>query len=76
VAEEDAPLCPYCGAAWTAAMLEQLDSHSRGTCGCCVVMPGLGLEPRQVARPQRDLCCDSCGKPIYTVPDTRLGSDT
>jgi hypothetical protein len=65
---EEAPTCPYCGAAWTTAMRHALDRHTRGVaCACCVLMPGLDLE-KPAARPQRDLCCESCGNPIYSAP--------
>jgi hypothetical protein len=65
----DAPLCPYCATPWTAAMLHVFDRYSRGTsCTCCVVLPGLDLDPAAAAMPQQDLCCERCDKPIYSAP--------
>jgi hypothetical protein len=62
----ETPACPYCGANWTAAMLELLDRHSGGpACACCMAGPLIHLAP---VMPGQDLCCESCGKPIYRAP--------
>lgn len=63
------PACPFCGAAWTDAMLEHFDSMSTGgPCSCCVGARGLAnwpipLAPDPVA--VSDLCCATCGQAIY-----------
>jgi hypothetical protein len=50
-------------------MLDALDRYSHGrSCSCCVVLPGLGLAANPVLTPQQDLCCESCGRPIYSAP--------
>ena len=61
------PTCPFCGAAWTAAMLAALDAATDpDTCACCG-----GAEHRaQAAHPPRapatrDIACEACGRAIY-----------
>ena len=72
---EEAPACPYCGTAWTAAMLLAFKRHSRDVaCECCVVLPGLVPAPGPSLKPAQDLCCDSCGKPIYSAPTGAAGA--
>jgi hypothetical protein len=68
--------CPFCGAPWTAAMLEQLEQQSSGAfCACCVGR----YTPQHVAGPLRlpiqDLCCETCSKPIYRAPAARTRND-
>jgi len=64
----DAPACPFCQARWTAAMLDEFARFSApGGCRCC------GGEqhddaPTAPPVPQRDLCCETCGKAIYRKP--------
>jgi hypothetical protein len=69
LADIETPLCPFCGAAWTAAMLDVLERHSSGAiCACCAqpARPGNAATPLML--PAHDLCCDACGKPIYRAP--------
>jgi hypothetical protein len=74
--DSDAPVCPYCATPWTTAMLHLFERHSRGTCcTCCVVLPGLDLGP-EAALPQQDLCCERCGKPIYSAPKAAAHADS
>jgi hypothetical protein len=48
-------------------MLELLDRHSGGpACACCMTGPLIHLAP---VTPGQDLCCESCGKPIYRAPN-------
>jgi hypothetical protein len=72
--EMNAPACPYCGAAWTTAMLDMLNRYSVGAaCACCVGQQHVESQhtekPRSlIALPTQDLCCEHCGKPIYRAP--------
>jgi hypothetical protein len=60
------PSCPFCGAAWSEEMLASFDRYSvAGSCGCCSGGAHAGA-PTQI--PTEDLCCESCGKPIYRAP--------
>jgi hypothetical protein len=70
-AHEDAmrPACPFCGARWTDAMLDQFDAMTgTSSCACCA---GGAAEPEPAAPlpiPTEDLCCASCGRAIYLKP--------
>jgi hypothetical protein len=53
-------------------MLAQLESQSSGVfCACCVGQPRPGHIAGPLQLPTQDLCCDSCGKPIYRAPVPR-----
>lgn len=59
------PNCPFCRAAWTDAMLDQLDAMSGGSsCACC---PGEAAAP--LPEVIADLCCAACGRAIYLKPE-------
>jgi len=65
--------CPFCGAGWTARMVEAFDRMILpGGCACCA--PGTaGLQAEHEAHepvPVADLECDSCGRAIYRAPDS------
>jgi hypothetical protein len=66
----EAPLCPWCGVPWSAAMLAALETHSSGGfCACCAGVPDpYDFAPGPLNLPTKDVCCDSCSKPIYTAP--------
>lgn len=65
------PTCPFCGAAWTDAMLDHLDAISMPTaCSCCAGLSWPIHAPDPEAKPAPaedlgDLCCAACGKAIY-----------
>ncbi len=54
------PACPFCGATWTEAMMAEYEQVS-GSCGCC----GGEAHATPLPIPDRDLCCDSCGRAIF-----------
>jgi len=61
------PICPFCGAGWTPAMLAQLDSlSSAASCACCGDDAHIHAAP--LPTPTDDLCCESCGRAIYLKP--------
>jgi len=68
------PRCPFCSAHWTQAMLDQYDAMvDPNGCACCgsagVIQHVEGhREPAQRAVPTADLCCESCGNPIFRAP--------
>jgi hypothetical protein len=74
----DAPLCPWCGASFSEAMLAQLDTHSSGGfCACCAGVPNpYDFMPGPLNLPTKDVSCDSCGKPIYTAPESASAGPT
>ena len=61
--EGERALCPFYGAAWSDAMLAQLDRVMVPSgCACC------GGAPSQVAAtplPTEDIRCAACGRAIY-----------
>jgi hypothetical protein len=68
------PCCPFCGAAWSDAMLERYDAASDpGGCTCCGRaghgVPGR-VESRDDRAPAEDLCCDTCGRAIFFTPSS------
>jgi hypothetical protein len=57
-------LCPFCGAAWSDAMLAQLDRFTvPSSCACCGGAPALHAAAAPL--PTEDLCCTACGRAIY-----------
>lgn len=63
-----APTCPFCQQSWTDAMLEEFARFSSAqSCHCCND-PHHAAEPAPLPMPERDLCCDHCGKAIYRKP--------
>ncbi|MBN8830783.1 MAG: hypothetical protein J0G94_09190 [Sphingomonadales bacterium] len=68
------PSCPFCGAAWTETMLDQYDALlDPNGCACCgsagMVEHGEDHHHHEErAVPTTDLCCESCGKPIFRAP--------
>ncbi len=66
------PTCPFCGAGWTAAMLDQYDAlvDPEG-CACCGAAShghDHGAAPRALPVPTGDLCCEHCGRAIFRAP--------
>jgi hypothetical protein len=66
------PTCPFCGAAWSDAMVASFDAmrHPSG-CACCA-------DPEPVPRTWRavaleDIVCASCNKTLYAKPPTQGG---
>ncbi len=51
-------------------MLAELDSQSSHVfCACCAGVPNpYDFAPGPLNLPTQDVCCDSCGKPIYSAP--------
>jgi hypothetical protein len=72
--EEAGPLCPFCKAPWTEAMLDQYDALvDPNGCACCgsagVIAHDEGHHDHvERAIPTADLCCESCGKAIFRAP--------
>lgn len=54
------PECPFCGATWTGTMMAEYEQMS-GPCGCC----GGEAHATSLPVPDRDLCCDACGRAIF-----------
>lgn len=72
-AKAHVPDCPFCGSAWTAAMIAHYDAMSTASsCACCAPHHAHGgHEPAvKAAVPVSDLCCDSCGRAIYQAPSS------
>jgi hypothetical protein len=63
------PTCPFCGAAWTDAMMDHLDAITGpSSCSCCAGLSWPIHEPEPEPSPAKelgDLCCAACGKAIY-----------
>ncbi len=57
----DRATCPFCGAAWTDAMLDAFDAMTDNNCSCC----SPESDHRHDHAPAADLCCDGCGRAIY-----------
>ncbi len=69
--EATRPSCPFCGAGWTDAMLDQFDAMTgSSSCACCVgsIEPVAAPEPLPI--PAEDLNCAACGRAIYLKPET------
>lgn len=72
--EEAGPLCPFCSAPWTEAMLDQYDALvDPNGCACCGSAGVIGHDEGhhdhvERAIPTADLCCDSCGRAIFRAP--------
>ncbi|KRB91995.1 MULTISPECIES: hypothetical protein [unclassified Sphingomonas] len=59
------PACPFCGAAWSAAMLEQYDRFTTASsCACCAGETHPDPSPA-VQHPPEDISCTACGRAIY-----------
>jgi hypothetical protein len=65
-----APLCPFCAAPWTAAMIAAYDAAGNGGCSCC--------EPAEELAPAlenvhvhdgtlQDIACAACGQVLYRL---------
>jgi hypothetical protein len=68
---ENKPTCPYCAEPWSEAMLAAYDRFADHTSCSCSAHAGShvhGEDAREMEIPTEDLCCDSCGKPIYSAP--------
>ena len=65
--------CPFCGAAWSDAMLAQLDrSTVPSGCACCGGVPSQHIV---AATPEsEDICCAACGRAIYRGVAAKQGS--
>ncbi len=60
------PACPFCGAAWSDAMLEQYDRFTvASSCACCAGKTHADHVPTPTPQPLEDLSCTSCGRAIY-----------
>ncbi|MES2497361.1 MAG: hypothetical protein V4618_14705 [Pseudomonadota bacterium] len=57
------PACPFCSAAWSAAMLEQYDRFTTASnCSCCA---GQEHSTPAAQHPPQDISCTACGRAIY-----------
>lgn len=64
--EPNTPACPFCGAPWSAAMLEQYDRFTvASSCACCAGETHADLAPTPAPQPPEDLSCTACGRAIY-----------
>jgi len=62
---ETTPACPFCGAPWSADMLERYDRFTiASSCSCCT-----GEAPSHPAHVRQeepeDISCTACGRAIY-----------
>lgn len=61
--ETEGATCPFCGAAWSDAMLALLDRFTLPSgCACC---GGAHVLDGAAPLPTEDLCCTACGRAIY-----------
>jgi hypothetical protein len=72
------PDCPFCGAAWSDAMLAMFEAATDPNgCACCGSAGPVGGHdhghhaPRPM--PTEDLCCDACGRAIFRMPSSVSG---
>lgn len=64
MSEGDGATCPFCGAAWSAAMLVQLDRLTMASgCACCGGAPAHHVAAAPL--PTEDIECAECGRAIY-----------
>ena len=62
--EAQGATCPFCGVAWSASMLAQLDRFTVASdCACCGGAPSLHVPAPPL--PTEDICCVACGRAIY-----------
>lgn len=71
--ETERPICPYCATQWSDAMLAEYDRFADHTACSCSAHAGEHVhgeeqEEQALPVPTEDLCCESCGKPIYRAP--------
>ena len=71
----EGPTCPFCGVAWTAAMLAELDRFTMASgCACCGGAPAQHAQhAAPIAQPTEDLCCAACGRAIYRAMPAGAG---
>jgi len=67
-ADRPRPACPFCGAYWSDAMLDEYERLS-APCPCCGPAGSSAPVPVQpLPVPDRDLCCATCGRAILMMP--------
>lgn len=69
---DEGALCPFCGAAWSGAMLAQLDRATVPSgCACCGDAPP--ARDGRPASPPEDIRCAACGRAIYRAVAPAVG---
>lgn len=62
---ETTPACPFCGAPWSTAMLEQYDRFTvASSCSCCTGEAHSHPDHVRHEEPE-DISCSACGRAIY-----------